>query len=84
MELNNFERGPSTDAPSYKLGCIAQLVASLSADPGVGFLIPVQSQAFVEINHEVISTVNLLLLLIEEGLLSVTSESMCTKYWLTT
>ena len=29
------------------------------------------------------SMVILLLLLIQEGLLSVTSESMCTKYWLT-
>ena len=35
-----------------------------------------------EIDYEIISTVILLLLLIQEGLLSVTSESMCTKYWL--
>ena len=34
------------------------------------------------IYHEIISTV--LLQLIQEGLLSVTSESMCTKYCLTT
>ena len=33
---------------------------------------------FVEIDHEIISTV---ILLIQEGLLSVTIESMCTKYW---
>ena len=32
---------------------------------------------------EIISTVILLLPLIQEGLLSVTSKSMCTKYWLT-
>ena len=38
---------------------------------------------FVEIDHGIISTVILLLSLIQEGLLSVTSESMCTKYWLT-
>ena len=37
-----------------------------------------------EIDHEIISTVilTLLLPLLQGGLLSVTSESMCTKYWL--
>ena len=34
---------------------------------------------FVEIDHEIFSTVILILLLIQEGL-SVTRESMCTKY----
>ena len=39
---------------------------------------------FMEINHEIISTVILpILLLIQEGQLSVTDERMCTKYWLT-
>ena len=33
------------------------------------------------IDHEIISTV-ILLPLIQEGLLSVTSKSMCMKYWL--
>ena len=33
---------------------------------------------FVEIDHEIISTV----ILLQEGLYSVTSGSMCTKYWL--
>ena len=37
----------------------------------------------VEIDHEIFSTVILLLPLIQEGLVSVTSESMCTKHWLT-
>ena len=55
----------------------------LTADPGVGSLIPARSHTFMEIDREIISTVILLLLLIQEGLLSVTSESMCTKYWLT-
>ena len=32
---------------------------------------------FVEIDHEIISTVILLLPLIQEGLLSVTNKSMC-------
>ena len=36
---------------------------------------------FVGIDHEIISTA--ILLPSAEGLLSVTSESMCTKYWLT-
>ena len=44
---------------------------------------PARSHTFVEIGREIISTVILLLPLIEEGLLSVTSERMCTKYWLT-
>ena len=35
-------------------------------------------------DHIIIYTAILLLPLIQEGLLSVTSESMCTKYWLTT
>ena len=67
-------------------GRIAQSVtclatdACLTADPGVTSSIPVRSHTFEEIDHEMISTV---ILLIQEGLLSVTSESMCTNYWLT-
>ena len=47
-------------------GRVAQLVtclttnASLTADPGVASLIPVRSHTFVEIGHEIISTVILL------------------------
>ena len=37
---------------------------------------------FVEIDNEIISTVILHLMLVKEGLLPVTSESMCAKYWL--
>ena len=62
---------------------VAQSVTSLAADPGVASLIPARSQTFVEIDREMISTAILLLQLIQEGLLSVTSDSMCTKYWLT-
>ena len=57
------------------LGRLAQSVtclatdASLTADPGVVSSIPARSHTIVEI--------------VQEGLLSVTSESMCTKYWLT-
>ena len=65
-------------------GSLVQWVASLTADSGVARLIPARSHTFVEIDHEIISMVILLLPLILEGLLSVTGESMCTKYWLTT
>ena len=48
--------------------------------------IPVRSHTFVEIDHEIISAVILLPSadFIQEGLLSFTSESMCTNHWLTT
>ena len=59
-----------------------QSVASPTADPGVASLISAQSYTFVEMDNEIVSTVILLLPLIQEGLLSVTRESMCTKYWL--
>ena len=63
-------------------GLLAQSVMHLTADPGVAGLIPARSHIFMKIDHEIISKV-ILLPLIQEGLLSVTSESMCTKYWLT-
>ena len=44
---------------------------------------PGSVHTFVEIGNEIIFTVILLHPLIQEGLLSVTSESMCRKYWLT-
>ena len=52
----------------------------------VASLFPVRSHTFVEIDHEMISTAILLPSadsFIQEGLLSVTSESMCMKFWLT-
>ena len=61
---------------------VAQSVASLSADPGVASLILAQVHTFMKIDHEIISTVILFLPLIQEGLFSVTSESMCMKYGL--
>ena len=45
-------------------------------------MIPARHHTFDEIDHEIVSTV-ILLLLIQEGMLSVTRESMCTEYWLT-
>ena len=65
------------------LGCVAHSVTGLTADPGVGNMIPARSLTFVEIDHEIVSTAISSLPLIQEGLLSVTSESMCTKFWLT-
>ena len=65
-------------------GLIAQSQTGLTADPGVARLIPARSHIFVEIDCEIIFRVILLLPLIQKVLLSVTSESKCTKYWLTT
>ena len=53
------------------------------ADPGFRSSMTARLHTFVEIDHEIISMVILLLLLTQEGLLSVTSKSMCMKYWLT-
>ena len=72
--------------------CVVQSVtclatdACLTADPGVESLIPVRFYIFMEINHEIISTIILLLFavrIIQEWLLSDTSKSMCAKYLLT-
>ena len=46
------------------------------------FAAPVWPHSFVEIDHEIISTVIFSLPLIQEGKLSV--ERMCVEYWLTT
>ena len=58
--------------------------ACLTADPGVASSIPARYHTFVEIDHEIIFTVILLPSadLFKMGLLSVTSGSMCTNYWL--
>ena len=50
---------------------MGQLVTSPTADPGIVNLIPSHSHTFVEIDHEIISTVILLLPLIQEGLIVV-------------
>ena len=59
-------------------GPIVQSVASPNADPGVASSILARSHTFMEIGYEIIPTVPL----IQEGLLSFTIESICTKYWL--
>ena len=63
----------------HVLGPLAQSVASPTTDPRVVSLIPARSHTFMEIDREIICKAILLLPLIQEGLLSVTSESMCTK-----
>ena len=45
---------------------MVQTVASLTADPGVASSIPAWSNTLVEIDHEIFSTVILLLPLIQE------------------
>ena len=73
---------------AQSLTCMAT-IANLTADPGVASSIPAWSHTFVEVGHEIISTVILLPSVIPlnhyelQGLLSVTSESMCTNYWIT-
>ena len=62
-------------------GPAAQSILSPTADPGLASLIPARSHTFMEIYHELISTVILLFPRFQEGLLFVTSESMCMKYW---
>ena len=60
------------------MGHVTQSVTSLTADPGVPSSIPARSHTFMEIDHEIISRA-FLLPLIQEGLLSVKSESMCSR-----
>ena len=66
-----------------KPGRVAQPVkclvtdSCLTADPGVGTLIPAKSRIFLEIYHEIISAV---ILFIQRGLLLVTSKCMYTNY----
>ena len=58
-------------------GLLAQSV-TYCADPGVASLIPAQSHTFGEIDHEIISTV--ILLLIQEGFLSVNlQDKVCAQ-----
>ena len=72
LKFSNFERELIGQALEI-LGPVAQLVASPTADPGVASSIPAWSFIFVEIDHEIILTVTLLLPLIQEAILSVTS-----------
>ena len=64
--------------PGTSVGCASDMYSG-----GRGFDPSVRQHCFVEIGHEIISTAILSQLLIEVGQLSVSSERMCTKYWLT-
>ena len=74
-----------TDTPGCIVHSVTCLAADtcLTADPEVGSLIRAWSHSFVEVDHEIILMVILLLPLIQEGLLSVISERMSMQYWST-
>ena len=57
----------------------------VTADPGVASSIRARFHTFLEIDHEIISTVSTIILLpsADSRRVVVTRESMCTKYWLT-
>ena len=65
-QFNKFSNTRVQILDSIQPGRVAQLVtclatdACLTADPWVGSLIPVRSHTFLEIDHEMISTVILL------------------------
>ena len=69
-QVNSYGHGGTVSSPNHTLGRVAQSVtclatdACLTADPGVASSIPVRSHTFVEIDHEMISTVILPLPLI--------------------
>ena len=67
-------------------GRVAQSVLCLTADSGVASSISAWSHTFLEIDHEIISRAILPrhFPLIQDRLLSFTSEIMCTQYCLTT
>ena len=72
--------------PRDYFGVLVQWVAPPTADAEVithKFESQLGHITLVEIDHEIISMTILPLLLIQEGQLSVTGASMCTKYWLT-
>ena len=77
MEFENFKTETPTTI-NILPDPVVQMVTSLIADPGVRSSIPARFHTFVEIDHEIFSMVILLLPLIQEGFLSVFSESMCT------
>ena len=64
-------------------GCVWQSVTSLTADQGIASSISAQSHTFVEIDMKRFLRQFFSLSLIQEEFLSVTSESMYTKHWLT-
>ena len=66
------------NALHFRTGPVAQSVGR----PKVVSLILARPHTFVKVDYEIFSAVILHLQLIQERLLSVTRESMCTNYWL--
>ena len=66
---------------TWAVASVAQLDAHLTGDQEVPGLIPAGSRqhSFMEIDHEMFSTVILSLPLIQEGQLLVSCEQMCTR-----
>ena len=67
----------------YLLGPVVQSEVRMNADPGVALSIHIQLQTFIKTDRDIFTMVILLLPLIQESLLSVTSESISMEYWLT-
>ena len=91
LSMQEHKNLKSTTGPrsAVSVTCLtADTCTCLTADWGVASLIPARSHTFVEINRGDWSWNNFYGLSppfrwFKEGLLSVRSESMCTKYWLT-
>ena len=78
-----FNKGLHLRFICFPCFCCGPHFAVGSESDSAASLIPTWFYTFVEIDHEMISTVILLLPLIQEGMVSVTRQSMCTNYWLT-
>ena len=78
--LNNKKNTVQTQLYETEPASVAQLDELSSCRPGGPGLNPcqVRQHSFVEIDHEIFSTVILSLPLIQEGQLSVSGERMCT------
>ena len=84
VDLNKFYGGEfHVNTTLRRSGHLAQSGVSLTANQGGAGSSPGPATYIVEIYHEIISMVILPLPLIQEGQMSVSGESMCTKYWLT-
>ena len=83
-EVRAYFRLLLVSAPLTSTSSIRNISYLLGESRGREFDPGPRSHTFVKIDHEIISTVILLPSADSfKGLLSVTSESMCTKYWLT-
>ena len=62
IEFSSYPENSNTFTPGRAVQSVTCLAtdASLTADPGVASLIPARSHTFVEIDHEIISTVMLI------------------------